>query len=286
MPSSDCTIVVSSNDENADLWDPFFRLLEINWSQNAFPIVLNTRSLDYSYEGLDITTLKLYKSEDAPGWCERLKKHLKAIETEYVLCLADDFFCYYEVDQEKINSCINWMNKHKNSVVIYLEILKSFGAGKESIDINNLRFIQSNQFCMYKANTGPAIWRRKKLIAILRNWESIWDFELDGSVRAGRFFGSFWAQAPGTKEIYPPPFTYENGIEHNFIHHGQWSVVAPKIFEKYNIDIDYDKRGFYDPHESVPIKYGIKKNIPKGIFTKIFWKEMRKRIRHYGAFIT
>ena len=61
MHSDRYTIVVSSCDAYSDLWEPFFKVLKAEWKGlDKIPIVLNTESKSFSYDGLDIRTMKMY----------------------------------------------------------------------------------------------------------------------------------------------------------------------------------------------------------------------------------
>ena len=46
-------LLVNSCDKYEDLWAPFFTLLKKYWNPE-YPIVLNTESKDFNFEGLNI----------------------------------------------------------------------------------------------------------------------------------------------------------------------------------------------------------------------------------------
>ena len=54
--SNEITVLVNSCDEYSEIWDVFFTLFKKYWPQCEYPIVLNTESKSYSFDGLDITT--------------------------------------------------------------------------------------------------------------------------------------------------------------------------------------------------------------------------------------
>jgi hypothetical protein len=56
-----CTIIVNSCDAYDDTWYPFFKLLKKYWPNCKFPIVLNTETKKFEYEGLDIKVINLPK---------------------------------------------------------------------------------------------------------------------------------------------------------------------------------------------------------------------------------
>ncbi|MBR2668842.1 MAG: hypothetical protein IKE36_03490, partial [Solobacterium sp.] len=72
-------LLVNSCDAYEDCWIPFFTLLKKYWNPHM-PIYLNTETKSWSFEGLDIRTLQLYRKEDKPEWSERLIRTLQNID--------------------------------------------------------------------------------------------------------------------------------------------------------------------------------------------------------------
>lgn len=110
-------LLVNSCDKYEDLWAPFFTLLKKYWNPE-YPIVLNTESKDFNFEGLNIKTLKLFENKNVE-WSERLRITLENIDSEYVITLLDDFFLEKSVDNNKINQCVKWMDENQNIAAFY-----------------------------------------------------------------------------------------------------------------------------------------------------------------------
>ena len=85
----DVTILVNSCDLYEDAWDPFFRLLKIQWPDCAYPVILNTETKEYHCDFMDVRTVKSGKKR---SWSARLKYALDQIETRFVLFSLEDFF--------------------------------------------------------------------------------------------------------------------------------------------------------------------------------------------------
>ena len=107
--SNECTLLVNSCDNYSDTWTPFFKLLSKYWPDCPYKIVLNTESLSFKYNDLNINTFSFYKEGKSVSWGRRVIRHLKKIETEFVLIVLDDFFIRANVDQARIEECISWM---------------------------------------------------------------------------------------------------------------------------------------------------------------------------------
>ncbi len=270
-----CTIVVSSCDAYEDTWIPFFEMLQIQWPNRIYPIVLNTESKSFVYKNLDIKTFNMYKVGEKVSWGKRLRETLKKIDTEYIIFLLDDFFPIEKVDQQRIEECIEWMDENpKISVFNFYRVKGGIKDGRFP------HFEKRPQKGKYKLNCSAALWRRKKLIQYIRPHENPWQFELYGSKRASRYKEEFYSAIEGEPYIY----TYD--MLNVGIVRGKWAHGTVDFFEKYGVVCDFSKRGFVnekDPYDYGNSIYSLKQNFPKDLCSKRFWKEVKKRIDEYMA---
>ena len=81
------------------------------------------------------------------------------------------------------------------------------------------------------------------MIGFFRLHEDPWEWEIFGSMRAGRCKQSFYS----LKGDAPLVFSYGDNLTGCIIHRGKWvkDAVIP-LAEKYGLEIDYSKRGFED----------------------------------------
>lgn len=243
ISDNNCTVLVSSYDRGEDLWNGFFTLYKKYWNNN-FPIVLNTESKKYSFDGLNIKTFNIFNSNSKVSWAKRLKKTLEKIDTDYIIFLLEDYWFEKEVDNTMINKSLEWIKKDNNIACFYFQPID---------DDNNIDSIKY-PFYQLRPKKGPyifncqaALWDRKKLMKLLRFHESAWDWELYGSLRSSKFPYDFYTLKPDKQ----PPFQYHRGLG-GVVHGGKWirNIVEP-ISEKHNIKIDFDKRGYiYETKES------------------------------------
>lgn len=225
-----CSILVNSCDTYSDTWDLFFNCLDEQWKKCPFPIYLNTETKKYNLKDLNITCLN---ADPKLAWGKRLKESLKKIDTEYVLFMLDDFFITEKVDQKEIDQIIKWMDDDQN-----IAVFSFYRTNTNNIKSNKYpKYELRPQKCEYKLNCQAAIWRREKLISYIRDHESAWDFELLGSIRANRYHEEFYSIIEGEHR----PIMYVSGGN---IHRGKWVKETVQLAEKYNLDIDFSKRGF------------------------------------------
>lgn len=233
-----CTLLVNSYDGGEDLWDGFFTTVKHEWKDFDMPIVLNTESKSYSFEGLNIQTFQFYKPGQTVPWAKRLIRTLKAIQTDYVLFFLEDFWLEDKVDTEFLEKSLCWMKENPDVAVLSFKPVCDYGPNIR--DNRFERFEKRPQVGNYRFNCQAAIWRREKLIKYLRPHESPWEWELWGSRRSSRFKEGFYVLIKGEKEV----FHYDMGW---IMYRGKWCkrAVMP-IAERYNLSIDFSKRGFYE----------------------------------------
>ena len=233
-----CTLLVNSYDGGADMWDGFFTTVKHEWENFDMPVVLNTESKSYSFEGFNIQTFQFYKPGQNVPWAKRLIRTLKAIKTDYVLFFLEDFWLEGKVDVEFLERSFEWLKANPDVAVLSYKPVSDYGPNIR--DNRFERFEKRPQDGKYRFNCQAAIWRREKLIKYLRPHESPWEWEILGSVRSFRYKEGFYTLIKGEKEVLP----YDMGW---VMYRGKWCKrAALPIAEKYGLNIDFSKRGFYE----------------------------------------
>ena len=242
------TIVVFSCDGYEDVWNPFFTLMDKYWKNCKYDVVLNTESKEYheTFENLNIRTLNLYKSGQKVPYGKRVIEHLKAIDTEYVITLMDDFFIRSEVDQEVLEQVMDWMDADKKIAsfcLIHHDDPHSCRYYRNEKGYKN--FSLRPRYCKLNYDMQANVWRRDVLIKSWRKYESPWEWEGPANVRSfddGYKYYDLDDTAP-----FPIDYIdYKKG-EWSGIRKGKWvKETVYDLFEKNDIKIDYSKRGFFD----------------------------------------
>ncbi len=267
--NSDITLIVSSCDKYEDCWDPFFALLKKYWNP-AYPIVLNTEAKTYSYPGLDIRTLQLYKNGENPEWSERLMATLRQIDSTYILMMLDDFFLEEPVDAKQIEQCRMWMDADPSIACFnFMPIL----AG-QNLPCAYPGFEQRPQKGEYRLNCQAALWRRETLLADMRPHESAWLFETLGSRRSCRYRDQKFFAASEDNHIME--YNYAEGAA---LHRGRWNRHTAELAEREGLQIDFSRRGFNTDISGSAAsnrKYILARLTPKRI-----WKALVNRWRSF-----
>jgi len=227
-----CTIVVNTCDAYSDVWDLFFSAFNDQWCNCPFEIVINTEVL--VYENSDIKTHNYKSPSNTDQWGRRLISTLEDIKTPYIFMLYDDYIVESRVDQDKIIEYINYIHKFEDISAIYL---MNNPYTSQSTRFNNLLLI--NQKADYKLNSAPALWKREKLISYIEDYDTPWAWEFFGSYRSYYSDDLFYCVQKDNENIYNYNYTMGGAI-----YRGEWvrKVVTP-LLEKYNLNIDINKRG-------------------------------------------
>lgn len=238
---SDLTIFVNTSDNFEDCWIPFFTLFQRYWPECPYPIVLNTETKDFSFDGLDIHCSKVAVGEpNRLTWSECLARSLDAIETPYILYLQEDYFLEGAVREDLIKTFLDELREGRADVI---RIKECGGAGPWHPSPNPLLW-EVDQRAKYRIALQAGLWRKSTLRNHIRLHESPWQLEGFGSARARRQKDKVLCvnrdqfSKPGS-EIFPYQAT---GVVS-----GQWErkIVEP-LFAKHGIEMDFTLRGFYD----------------------------------------
>lgn len=234
-----CAILVNSCDAYSDTWTPFFKLLLKNWHCQDYAIYLNTEKKNYCCDFLSVKTLNCFKEV---SWSKRLKLALKRISEDFIFMFLDDFFLQDKVDEKQIETII-YSIKNNSRIVNF-----SFMAIPSYIPSNPLNssykgFYKRESTMRFILTTQVALWRKKDLIALLSNYESPWQFEQYGSIRAKEYPKKEYYICMPKNRIFNYCYKIEDGYG---ICNGKWLKNTPDLFLRNNIEVDFSNLGFFN----------------------------------------
>lgn len=257
---NDCTLIVNSYDGGEDLWEGFFTCLKYQWPGFSMPIVLNTESKKYHYDGFSITSFGLYPDGGRKiPWSKRFIETLKRVDTEYVLVLLEDFWLETPVDTEHFEKTLNWMRNNPEIACFSYQPVP----GDNIKDERFPRFERLPQKRDYRMNCQAALWRRERLIAFLRPHESPWEFERWGSVRSRRYPDKIYTLKKSAQKI----LGYDMG---GVLYRGRWhrQTVLP-LNDRFNLGIDFTTRGFHEDWRDANANLKRERKLWRGIKNRI-----------------
>lgn len=255
------SILINTCDNFEDCWTPFFQLWSTYWNDCQGKIYLNTEYKEYHYSGLDIVSTQVCKKNNFPQdkratWSQCLKWALEQMDTDIVLYMQEDYFLKDKVKNEIVEEYVELMANHPEIDCIHLTDQAVFASEKSNIThLCKVRFHQR-----YRVSCQAALWRKEELLILIREKEDAWQFEEFGSMRSSIMKHNYYVVDNeyvkiNKFEIIPYIFT---GIIQ-----GRWYEETVPLFEKHNILIDFDKRGFFKDRKSKPLLKRIKYRLNK-----------------------
>lgn len=239
--NAEITILVNTSDSFEDCWDPFFTLFARYWPNCSYPIVLNTESKDYSFEGLNIVCSKVALGENRRlTWSECLARALDGIKSPYILYLQEDYFLESGVREDALNLMLDFVRGGQADVI---RLSEAKDAGPWLVKEDAIAWKVSRR-AKYQISLQAALWRKDFLRAQIRLHETPWQLESYGSKRLKRQKTKIYCVNRGQfsgdgKEIIP--------YKPTGVIAGKWvrQVVEP-LFALNNIEVNFNVRGFYD----------------------------------------
>jgi len=241
------TILVCSCDNYADLWSPFFILLKKYWNPRDIRILLNTESLDFSMDGLDVECIH---SPNEKQYGQRMLNALSQVKTEYVLLMLDDFFLRQPVNEARIAEIIRWMDQDPN--IIYFNCdPNSVYADWEVDKYPGFRRIPPGN--PYTFSMQAAIWRTASLKKSWLPAVNPWEWETLTNVLSYRWRRKKFYCANSRDGIFLDYGHYRYGDIWG-VYRGKWYLddMEP-LFKKENILIDFSIRNNCVPSEQKPL---------------------------------
>ncbi|MBN1679715.1 MAG: hypothetical protein JW966_05450 [Anaerolineae bacterium] len=222
---SQLAVFVMSCDAYADLWSPFFSLFFKYWPACPYPVYLLANHLDYSDER--VTTIKV---GDDINWAHTFSRGLQAVPEPYVLLLLEDYLFEAPVDSARIEALFDYM-REKNAA--YLRLRPSPPPDMACPDNDDVGEISKG--AAYRLTTQAGLWDRQILLSLVKEGETPWQFEIEGSRR--------------TDELDRPFLSIRKGISwpikyywYTAVFRGAWCRDAVRMCKREGIDVDLSSR--------------------------------------------
>ncbi|AKM30419.1 hypothetical protein AB870_10340 [Pandoraea faecigallinarum] len=249
------TILVNSSDGFDDCWQPFFTLLKRYWPACDAPILLNTERKTAVFSDLPVQCTQVQRADEGRlSWSECLLRALDQVQTPLVMYFQEDYFLDKPADDARIREAVSFMMEHADVKHVALTRHGSLGPYDPYPAAPGMQAIR--QKARYRISTQAALWRVDTLRSYLRSEESGWMFEIYGTWRAQRRNETFlclnFDEAAGG-----PALDYV----HTGIVKGKWLRDIVPVFEANGIDIDFARRGFYQPKPYLLHKYELARKL-------------------------
>lgn len=205
-----------------EAWDPFFILFRKFWPDCPYRLYMAT---DRGARE-DVEVLKQPDNMDR-GWSSNLLSSLERMEEDRVILFLEDFLLTAPVDTKTVRHLV------RHAYDLDLGCLRVFpcpGPSGEWFGCSSLGSIRLKD--EYRVSTQVAIWDRLVLADLLREGETAWQFETNGSERSRICAKAFVSIKRVSEEIAGGPVPYEIGILR-----GKWRRKVVDIMEANGVPV-------------------------------------------------
>ena len=226
-PTHKAAILVTSCDKYQDLWEPFFTLFFRYWPDCPYPVYLGTNHLMH-----DNPRVKTIAVGDDTDWSSGFRGMLEEIPHPYVIVLIEDYLLTKYVDTVRIDRLITYMEEKGAGC------LRLFpGSGHDLPYLDNPEVGEISKGADYRLSLQAAIWNKQTLLELLREGESAWELELNGTKRTNNLDVPFLCVTGDS----PIPYFCTGVVK------GKWVREAVELCEKEGIKVDLTVRSVQTP---------------------------------------
>lgn len=241
MKEKNVTILVNSCDKYEDAWEPFFKLLKVQWPDCPYEMVLSTETKNYSCDCFNVKTIN---SSPELSWSFRLKNVLNQIDTEYVLFFLEDFFLLEKVRTDIFERALSLIENKPEIGLITFNKRRWGSSFPEETDYERC-FVELKKNVKNRTNVLVGLWRKEYFLKLIFENENPWEYEKNSNIRS-RYAGyKIYTQ---NYDVSSPAFRYcMNPIDGFGITQGKWLSKNRELFEANGIyGVNYDNLGVFE----------------------------------------
>lgn len=181
------TMLISSCDAYSDLWDGHVELLNRNWPERNFRVMLVTdRPTDRSFGGVEV--MAAGERAEMP---QRIALALEQVDTPYVLLTLDDYYPVNRIRGERVDKLLEQMGELG---IDYLRLFKRPRPKRKIPGHEGLYWVDLDG--NYRVNLYAGIWRTEFLRATIDEKLNAWQYEVS-LTRKAREYGAVCAASLG-----------------------------------------------------------------------------------------
>ena len=173
--SVDVTILCSTFDEYSVAWPYYAHGMKTYWHDRPWPIVFSTNFLDPP-----IGTAAICGPET--NWTYMTRMALLSIETEYFLFTHCDYWLVEQVQIDILMRYLGIMDKHDWDHIQLVPSWDVMTRGMQCGEDTSLFWVAKHSD--YRTSNQASLWRTEAYLELLKDGESAWQFEVNGSRRA------------------------------------------------------------------------------------------------------
>lgn len=168
-------IAVFSSDAYSDFWEIFFDSWFKYSGLEMFPIYLLTATKSFQDKRVVVVNTPEFALRP---WSDRIKAGLIQIPHEYLLVVTEDLLCLKKMDDANLFNLISFI---KSTDCTCLRLIPDASLHPQA---DGWKICKIFDWSMHRASLQMSIWKREALIELMKEGESPWEFEINGSQRS------------------------------------------------------------------------------------------------------
>ena len=241
MDYSNVSILVLSCDLYESVWNPYFRLLQKNWSEHPTQVYLLTEEKDYRCDFMNVKTIRAGKERT---WSERLKFALSQIPSEYVLYTLEDYFIHEQVNNDGFQDAFDLMKRNAKWGGIWFHPIRRDRTYPIVYD-HRKAFLKTNRLHKGRTNMMVILYRKAFLEKLIVKPENAWAFESKSNIRS--IVAGYDVIHYRINDSAPVFLYYNKFVDGVGITSRKWLSRTPEIFEMNGItDVHYEELGILE----------------------------------------
>lgn len=227
---NDVTILVGTLDPYNAAWPVFCHGMSKYWPELKWPVKAATNGLDFPCgDGLKVGAYK--------DWAQNTRRSLERLDTPVVLWMLEDSWLTAVPDTEVLSQFAQHIVDGKADYIRLINSNAVTNAGLTSFDDRLFVFSKTSK---YRTSLCPSIWNRQVFIDLLKQGESIWDFEVKGTVRSRDYM--FCCTNAWDWIYLPIAFPSKNSEWSSTpITRGKWTGSAKKYVAREGLSVDFSQ---------------------------------------------
>jgi hypothetical protein len=191
------------------------------WPDCPFPVYLGSNQQTFDHPR--VTTIH---AGHGNNWTNSVREQISKLNTPYALLILEDFFLRRPVNTLQILSCLDTLCTLKG------KMLRLVRRPPPDMAVSGFPLIGRIKLgAPYRVSTQATIWHRQTLLDLMRENETIWQFENDGSRRSDSMGDGFYGV---WRSVLP--------YDHHVVQRGKWFRHEAWRFGGMGVGCDFSRR--------------------------------------------
>ena len=168
------SIIISTCDKFADLWDANIQLLNENWEdRNVDAFLVTDKPTNRTFKNVTVVA-----AGEGTEITERLQAAMPLIKTEYILFTLDDYFLTKKISTQAILQDIEDMEKQHIDYMRLSTLSKKNLRNRKAVEVEDKIYLMDNWAREYVVSLYAGLWKKSFMERTLSETLNAWQYEV------------------------------------------------------------------------------------------------------------